>query len=132
MLLCVWEVRTLELKDRIKQVRTDNRLSQTAFAKSLLVSRSAICKMESGENEPSDQTKELICRTFGVNKAWLEEDKGEPYGPQTRNQEIVEFANRIMSDEDESFRKRFVTALSEARPEFWDELEVFLSTIKKD
>ena len=89
--------------------------------------------MESGENDPSEQTKELMCRTFGVNKAWLENEVGEPYGPQTRNQELIEFANKIMSDEDDSFRKRFVTALSKARPEFWDELERIVdATLKKD
>ena len=53
--------------------------------------------------------------------------------PQTQNQEIIDFANQIMSDEDESFRKRFVSALAKAKPEFWDDLERIVDeTLNKD
>ena len=67
-------------------------------------------------------------------------DKTPSYGlntdiphTKTTNQEIIEFANRIMSDEDETFRKRFVSALAKAKPEFWDDLERIVDeTINKD
>ena len=38
------------MKDRIKKIRTDAGLSQSDFAKKLSISRSAICKLEYGEN----------------------------------------------------------------------------------
>jgi transcriptional regulator with XRE-family HTH domain len=44
------------MKDRIKKIRTDAGLSQSDFAKKLSISRSAICKLEYGENQPSEQT----------------------------------------------------------------------------
>lgn len=87
--------------------------------------------MESGENEPSEQTKELMTREFNLSKDWLEKGIGEPYIPQTRNQEILAFANQVMSDEDESFRKRLVHALSESPPEFWNELERIVNQLTK-
>lgn len=120
------------MDERIKQIRNINNLSQQKFADKLGIARGNIAAYEVGKNAPSDAVIALICKEFNVNEVWLRTGNGEMFIPVTRNQEIVEFAKRIMSDEDESFRKRFVTALSEARPEFWDELEVFLSTIKKD
>ena len=59
------------MKERIKAIRNAVGKSQTDFAKELSVSRSAICKMESGENYPSEQTIKLICSEFNVNEEWL-------------------------------------------------------------
>ena len=59
------------MNERIKQVRLSAKLSQTEFAEKILVSRSAVCKMESGENSPSEQTVKLICQEFNVNGDWL-------------------------------------------------------------
>ena len=86
------------MKDRIKIIRKKENLSQEAFAKKIAVSRSAICKMESGENSPSDQTIELICRIFSVNENWLRSGNGEPYKKRTRNQELQEFSNEIKNN----------------------------------
>lgn len=120
------------MNERIKELRKVLGLTLEKFGERLGVGKTAISKIEKGENNVTDQMFKSICREFNVNPEWLKDGIGEMFIAQTRNQEIVEFANRIMSDEDESFRKRFVTALAKARPEFWDELEVFLSTIKKD
>lgn len=67
------------MKNRIKKVRTDAGLSQSDFAKAISISRSAVCKLESGENEPSEQTLRLLQETFSVNRNWLRTGKGDPY-----------------------------------------------------
>ena len=67
------------MKDRIKKIRTDAGLSQSDFAKKLSISRSAICKLEYGENQPSEQTLKLIQETFSVNGNWLRTGEGDPY-----------------------------------------------------
>lgn len=69
------------MKDRIKKIRTDAGLNQTDFAKKLSISRSAVCKIESGENNPSEQTLKLIQADFSVNENWLRTGEGEPYMP---------------------------------------------------
>lgn len=69
------------MKDRIKKIRIDAGLNQTDFAKKLSISRSAVCKIESGENNPSEQTLKLIQADFSVNENWLRTGEGEPYMP---------------------------------------------------
>lgn len=73
------------MKDRIKKIRIDAGLNQSDFAKALSISRSAVCKMESGENNPSEQTLKLIQQGFSVNDAWLRTGEGDPYMPQIDN-----------------------------------------------
>ena len=69
------------MNERIKSIRNELKMSQNDFAKKLSVSRSAICKIESGENFPSEQTIRLICSEFNINEKWLREGAGEKYNP---------------------------------------------------
>ena len=41
------------MKNRIKKVRTDAKLNQSEFGKKISISRSAVWKIENGENTPS-------------------------------------------------------------------------------
>ncbi len=121
------------MNERIKELRKELGLTLEKFGEALGVQKSAVSKWERGENSVPEQMFKSICREFNVSENWLRTGEGEMYIPQTRNQEIVEFANRVMAEEDESFRKRLVTALSKASPEFWNELEKVLDeTLKKD
>ena len=48
-------------KDRLKELREKNGVSQYELANKLFVSRSAIAKWESGNGIPSDVNLETIC-----------------------------------------------------------------------
>lgn len=121
------------LNEKISKIRKESQLTQEMFAKKMGISKNYVNLIENGKKKPSDRLISDICRNFNVNKDWLKTGVGEPYIPQTQNQEIMAFANDVMSEENESFRKRFVTAISKARPEFWDELEKVVDDIlKKD
>ena len=118
--------------DRIKSIRNSNNMSQSDFAKRLSVSRSAICKMESGENSPSEQTINLICREFSINETWLRTGEGEMFKKRTRNQEIMAFANSVMEGLDESFKKRLLLALSKLNESDWETLEKISNELNKE
>lgn len=121
------------MNERIKELRKSLNLTLEKFGERLGVSKVAISKIENGINNVSEQMFKSICREFNVSEEWLRTGKGEMYTPQTRNQEIMAFVNDVMADEDEAFKKRFISALSKARPEFWDELEKFaVDVLKKD
>lgn len=121
------------MKNRLKEIRKDAELTQSAFAERLGLKQNTIASYEMGRIGVSDAVIISICREFNVNEKWLRTGEGEMYAPQTHNQEIIEFVNQVMADENESFRKRFVTALAKAKPEFWDELDRILDeSLKKD
>lgn len=60
------------MKDRIKQTRELANLSQRAFAQRIGISGPSVARLESGENNPGEQTIRAICREFGVRREWLE------------------------------------------------------------
>lgn len=59
------------MKDRIKKIREDAGLNQSKFGERISISRSAVWKIENGENTPSEQTISLICKEFNINENWL-------------------------------------------------------------
>lgn len=119
------------MKDRILKVRKDNNLTQDSFAEKLNLSKNFVWMLEKGERIPSDRTISDICREFGVNEDWLRTGAGEPTVKRTRNQEIQKFANDTMDDIDESFRKRFVQALSRLNETEWEVLEKIVNEMSK-
>lgn len=119
------------MNERIKELRKSLNLTLEKFGDRLGVTKVTVSRLENGERNVTDQMFKSICREFNVSENWLRTGKGEMYVPVTRNQEIIEFTNRIMADEEESFRKRFVTAISKASPEFWDELEKIVDEMSK-
>lgn len=87
------------MNSRIKEVRTAFGKSQTDFAKALSISRSAICKIESGENTPSEQTIKLICREFNINEEWLTDGIGEM--KKTTDRKLSGYLSEIATGNDE-------------------------------
>lgn len=56
---------------RLQEVRTDAGLSQTALARAVNTSQSAISQMESGEREPSFDMLRRLAKALGVSPAHL-------------------------------------------------------------
>ena len=51
----------------------------------------------------------------------------------TRNEKIAEFANSVMKEENENFKKRFINALAELNEEQWKVIEdLCIAATKKD
>lgn len=94
------------MNERIKTLRDALGLSQTAFAQKIAVSRSAVCKMESGENSPSDQTIALICKEFKANEEWLRNGTGEML--KKKDGSFTELLSEL-DDSDDDFIKSLIT-----------------------
>lgn len=112
--------------ERVKEIRKAVHKNQTDFAKTLSVSRSAICKMESGENSPSEQTIKLICREFNVNEDWLRNGAGEMFTQLDEDEQISSFFHDLLQEEKGSFKRQFVTALSHLDDNGWNLLNQFM------
>lgn len=94
------------MNERIKAIREALGLSQTVFAQKISVSRSAVCKMESGENSPSDQTIALICKELSVNEEWLRSGTGEML--KKKDGSFTELLSEL-DDSDDDFIKSLIT-----------------------
>ena len=119
----------MKLNERIKAIRNAVGKSQTDFAKELSVSRSAICKMESGENYPSEQTIKLICREFNVNEEWLRTGNGEMFQPITKNDEISKLFGEVLKENNDDFKRRLISALAKLDDVGWEKLENLIDNI---
>ena len=115
--------------DRISLVIKRSGLTKTKFAEQLHLSQQFISSLCSGAKQPSDRTIADICREFNVSEAWLRDGVGDMEVKRTMNQELAMMVNELMTESDESYRKRFVAALLELPPEFWPELKRFLEKL---
>lgn len=61
-----------DIGERIRQLRKDTlNLTLVEASARLGISNQSISAIETGKNNPSDQTIRSICREFGVNEIWL-------------------------------------------------------------
>lgn len=86
------------MKDRIKLIREQNKLSQEDFGNKIKIKRSAVSKIESGLNNPSDQTIALICSEFSINENWLRTGEGEMFTLQ--EDEEAAYVAELLDDTD--------------------------------
>ena len=99
----------MNLKDRIKKIRKELDLTQQAFANKLGVKRDNIAGYETGKRNPSDAVISLIC--------------GEMFIEMDVEDELMEWAGKVLSGRDSKFKKRFVTMLMRLSEEEWKVLE---------
>lgn len=112
-----------DLSKRISFIIETLGIKKTAFAERLNVSQAFISQLCSGVKKPSDRTIYDICREFDVNEEWLRYGTGEVFAEKTMDQELTEFAADLMTDEEDSFRRRLIRALSKLSVEQWEVLE---------
>lgn len=119
------------INDRIALLIKDLGITRSSFADRIRVSRPFVSELCSGVKQPSDRTIADIAREFGVSLAWLEDGEGEMYVKRSANEELGPLVANIMSDADDSFRKRFITLLMALPPENWGKIERFIDELQK-
>ena len=119
------------IHDRTALLIKDLGITRSSFADRIRVSRPFVSELCSGVKQPSDRTIADIAREFGVSLAWLEDGEGEMYVKRSANEELGLLVANIMSDADDSFRKRFITLLMALPPEDWGKIERFIDELQK-
>ena len=109
------------LSERIKAVRKAAVLNQKDFGTKIGIGMSAVSLLESGTNNPSDQTLRLICSEFGISRRWLETGEGEMIDPQVSSD--IQSITRTMEGQSEA-KKRLVRFVVNMPP---DLAEAFLA-----
>lgn len=117
------------MNERIKELRKALGLTLERFGEALGVGKTAINKIESGQNNVTDQMFKSICREFDVNEEWLRTGEGEMFKELSRSEKIAVFLTDVLKDEDDSFRKQFIEAFSELDLNDWKVLEGICNNI---
>ena len=116
------------MKNRVKKVRIDAGMNQSQFGKKISISRSAVWKIENGENTPSEQTIRLICKEFNISYIWLTEGI-EPMYTELDTDSMARIDN-IMTGENE-FAKNLFKEFAKLDVSEWKALEKLIKNIAK-
>lgn len=90
----------IAIKDRIKELRKMQQMTQAEFGEKIFVSRSLISSYEKGIKPIPNRTLETICNAFNVNKQWLLHGKGDIY--------IDKLEGYVASEKSKKFVKLFL------------------------
>lgn len=124
---------------RINELRTSQQIKLTMekFGERLGVQKSAINKLEKGQNHLTDTMIKTICHEFNVNEEWLRNGSGDMFLiPEDKTAAAVE---RILTNKDDVIYKSlvsFVDTYEQLSPSSKKALQDFaidwLENIKKD
>ncbi|MEI3112359.1 MAG: helix-turn-helix transcriptional regulator [[Ruminococcus] lactaris] len=118
------------MNERLKKLRKELDMTQQEFADKLGTARNNIAGYETGKRNPSNAVISLICRGFNVNEKWLRTGEGDMFIELSRSDEIAQFVGQLMTEEDDSFKKRLVSGLAALDDNGWKVLENFLDSIQ--
>lgn len=120
------------INERIAFLIKDQGLTQAKFAEMFHFGQSNVSKICNGTVTPTDSLIDAICTKLNVSLAWLEDGVGEMYVQRSANEELALLVSNIMSDADDSFRKRFLSLLMALPPEDWIKIEHFVDSLQKN
>ena len=108
--------------ERIKSVRKQKGLTQQKFADALGLKRNTVGGYEIETVTPSDRTIQDICAVFGVNELWLRTGNGDPYTPESRDEQIAKIPSAAIVS-NATARNRLIRALARLPDEAFPMIE---------
>lgn len=89
----------LEVRDRIRELRTKEGLSRLDFGEKIGKTSDAVYNLEKGRARISKEVISLICKIFRVNENWILSGEGEMYAMKSDFKLGEAFDNIIDSEE---------------------------------
>lgn len=120
----------LECCQRFKELRKALDIKQGDFAKELAISQGHASDIENGRKAVSNRIIEILSLKYSVNEEWLRTGNGDMFVPMTRSETIAKFAGDLLKEE-ESFKKRLISALAKLDEKQWEVLESIVNEIAK-
>lgn len=123
-----------EINSRVLILREKLDLNQTEFGASIGVSRGVISNIDLNVVDVSTKPLLLqqICKMHNVDPKWLETGEGDMFLPLTKDDVIMGFLNTVLADEEDSFRRRFLSMLASLDDDGWIFLENTLNALYPD
>lgn len=120
------------MNERLKELRKQLGLTLEEFGKRVGITRSAVGRIEKGERAVTEQMFISVCREFNVNESWLRTGEGEMFAEMDLEDELMQWAGKVLATEPDSFKKRFVRMLSKLSEDEWDLLAKMATELVND
>jgi transcriptional regulator with XRE-family HTH domain len=124
----------LELHDRIKEIRKENKLSQSAFGEKLGVSRDVINNIENNRlARPEQKTSlvKLISKEFSISEDWLLTGKGEKVSPNVDDERLAKILVELHTSGNEKL-KNTIEKMLELDDKYIDIILNLVDTVLED
>lgn len=107
------------MNERIKQVRKQKNLSQSAFGEPFGASRDMINNVENGRAAVSDMMIAAICRTYNVDEVWLRTGVGDPFPVKSRKDVLDEYIGQLSEGKRSDIEQMLIELMAETTVEEW-------------
>lgn len=118
-----------DIKDRVRELRKETKLSQTDFAERLGCGRGVIKGIEEGQTELKPALADLICRTYNCDPVWLETGQGEMFRKLSRQEQIADFVGKALADDSDEFVRQTIAMLATLDEAGWQKLKAAAEAI---
>lgn len=115
------------MNSRIKQIRLNANLTTRAFGERIGITSSSVSLLESGKNNPSEQTIRAICREFHVDRRWLETGEGVPFAPHAEDDALID---EVLSGDSE-FVRAVIRGVART-PGGWEKMREIFDAIRRE
>lgn len=118
------------MKERIKEIRQTEGMTQAEFADKINLSRNYVAMMEIGQRVPSDRTIADICRVFGVEEAWLRTGVGAMKIEKSHREELSAIFNAALDGN--SCKDKFLRGAAQIPDAAFPTLIEIIRTVAKE
>lgn len=117
---------------RVKQLRKHLEMSQTEFGSNINLKQAAVGMIENSRRQPTDRVIADIVRVYGVSESWLRTGEGSMIEEKTVDENVAAWAGKMLSCDDDDFKKRFLVALSKLEEDDWKTIEKLCRLVLED
>ena len=117
------------MNERLKQLRKALEMTMDEFGRLIGISKSGVSEIEQGRRNVTEQHLIMLSNTTPkgkiINIDWIRTGKGEMFYDGTEYDFVAHFTASLMKEKPDSFKNRFVKALSEISEDDWKTIEDF-------
>lgn len=123
------------MNERLRKLRKELDMTQQEFADKIGIARGNIGSYEVGKSAISNAVISLICKTDfpkgRVNETWLRTGEGEMFIEASRDEQIAAFVGSILKDEEDTFKKKFISMLAALDESDWESLQKMVELLQE-
>ena len=117
------------MNNRLKLVRKKLGLSQKDFGSKLGITGGAVSKLESGQNNLTEQTIALTCTSYNVNYQWLVNGVGEMFADDDSDAQAI--VDSVMTGDNE-FAKSILVKFARMSEKHWEQLKEIMESMMEE